>query len=110
MSRHSFATAEGYFNVIDSPTTSILVPYDEEAQKLMLDLNGDLDSRKLGDLLKKSQQFVINVYEHDLKRLDKSGNIYRLLHGNIFALREVAYTQKFGLELDGEGNWSASIL
>jgi CRISPR-associated endonuclease/helicase Cas3 len=108
-SRQSFATAAQYFNVIDNPTTSILVPYNEEAQKLMLDLNGDLDTRKLGDLLKKTQQFVINIYEHELRKLEKSGDIYCLLHGNIFALREVAYTEKFGLEIGGEGNWSISF-
>lgn len=108
-SRQSFATAEQYFYVIDNPTTSILVPYNEEAENLMLELNGDLDTRKLGNLLKKSQQFVINIYEHELKKLEKSGDIYYLLHGNVFALREVAYTEKFGLELDGEGSWSTSF-
>lgn len=105
----SFATAESYFNVIDNPTTSVLVPYNDEAENLMLELNGDLDTRRLGNLLKNAQQFIINIYDHELKKLDKSGDIYSLLHGNIFALREVAYTEKFGLELGGEGNWSTSF-
>lgn len=109
-SRQSFATAESYFNVIDSPTTSILVPYNDEANELMLKLNGNLDSKELGNLLKTAQQFVINIYKHDLKNLEKSGDIYSLLHGNIFALREVAYTYKFGLELSGEGTWTPPIL
>jgi CRISPR-associated endonuclease/helicase Cas3 len=104
--RQSFATAESYFNVIDNPTTSILVPYNDEAESLLLELNGDLDTRKLGELLKKAQQFIINIYDHELKKLEKSGDIYSLLHGNIFALREVSYTDKFGLELGGEGKWS----
>lgn len=108
-SRQSFATAESYFNVIDSPTTSILVPYNEDAVNLMLELNGDLNTRMLGQLLKSAQQFVINIYEHDLKKLEKSGDIYSLLNGNIFALREVAYTDKFGLEPGGEGSWSTSF-
>jgi CRISPR-associated endonuclease/helicase Cas3 len=108
-SRQSFATAEQYFNVIDSPTTSVLVPYNEEARELMLDLNGELDLGQLGSLLKKAQQFVINIYSHELKELDKSGDIYPLMNGNIFALREVAYSRKFGLELDGEGSWTASF-
>lgn len=106
LSTQSFATAEEYFNVIDSPTTSILVPYNEEAVNLMLELNGELDIRELSGLLKKSQQFVINVYERELKKLDQSGVIDPLLHGNIFALKELAYTDKFGLELDGEGSWT----
>ncbi|MEX1031624.1 MAG: CRISPR-associated helicase Cas3' [Paenibacillaceae bacterium] len=106
VNNQSFATAESYFNVIDQPTTSVLAPYNAEAQNLMLELNGDLDTRRLSNLLKKAQQFVINIYDQELRRLDKSGDVYPLLHGNIFALREVAYTEKFGLELGGEGSWT----
>ncbi|MCI0184579.1 CRISPR-associated helicase Cas3' [Sulfoacidibacillus ferrooxidans] len=109
VSRQSFATAEQYFTVIDHITTSILVPYNEEAQNLILELNGDVDIRRLGDLLKKAQQYVVNIYEHELKILEKNGDIYCLLHGNIFALREIAYTEKFGLDMGGEGNWSTTF-
>lgn len=109
ISRQSFATAEQYFNVIDNPTTSILVPYNEEARNIILELNGDLDTRKLAEVLKKAQQYVINIYDRELRKLEKNGDVYSLLHGNVFALREVAYTEKFGLELDGEGNWSTSF-
>jgi CRISPR-associated endonuclease/helicase Cas3 len=108
-SRQSLATAESYFNVIDSPTTSLLVPYNDDAVNLMLELNGDLDIKELGSLLKRAQQYVINIYAYDLKKLEDSGDIYSLLHGNIFALREVAYTDNFGLELAGEGEWGASF-
>jgi CRISPR-associated endonuclease/helicase Cas3 len=109
-SKQSFATAESYFNVIDSPTTSILVPYNEEAVQLILELNGELDVRRLSKLLKQAQQFVINIYQHNMKKLEQSGDIYSLLHGNIFALREVAYTDKFGLELGGEGSWETPFV
>lgn len=106
VSRQSFATAEKYFSVIDSPTTSILVPYNEEAKNLISELNGDLDSKKLSVLLKMAQQFVINIYAHEKDTLDREGNIDFLLNGNIFALKEVAYKDEMGLDLQGEGTWS----
>jgi CRISPR-associated endonuclease/helicase Cas3 len=109
VSRQSFATAEGYFNVIDSPTKDILVPYNEKARNLILELNGDMDTKKLGSLLKTAQQFVISIYEHELRKLEKNGDIYMLLHGKIHALREVAYSEYFGLELEGDGQWSAAF-
>jgi CRISPR-associated endonuclease/helicase Cas3 len=106
VSRQSFATAEKYFNVIDSPTTSVLVPYNEEAKNIILELNGEMNIKELGDLLKKAQQFTVNVFEHELKRLEKEGDIYFLLQGNILALRETAYTKEMGLDSKGEGSWS----
>ncbi|MFD3448249.1 CRISPR-associated helicase Cas3' [Microbacteriaceae bacterium 4G12] len=109
ISRQSFATAEKYFNVIDNHTTSILVPYNEEAKNIIATLNGDLNIKELSDLLKKSQQYVINVYSHELDRLDKENNIDLLLHGNVFALKEVAYTG-IGVDLEGKGSWSPEIV
>ncbi|MBL4951678.1 CRISPR-associated helicase Cas3' [Neobacillus sp. YIM B02564] len=109
ISRQSFATAEQHFHVIDNLTTSVLVPYNEEAKQIIADLNGNLEIRELGDLLKKSQQYVINVYDPELKKLDKEGNIELLLHGNVYALKEPAYTDEMGLDLKGEGSWSLEI-
>ncbi len=109
ISRQSFATAEQHFQVIDNHTTSVLVPYNEEAKQMIADLNGNLDIRELGNLLKKAQQYVINVYDPELKKLDKEGNIDLLLHGNVYALKEPAYTDEMGLDLKGEGSWSLEM-
>ncbi|WP_144463530.1 CRISPR-associated helicase Cas3' [Siminovitchia fortis] len=110
ISRQSFATAEKHFNVIDSPTTSLLVPYNEEANNLISDLNGDLDIKELGEILKKAQQYVVNIYKHELDQLSKDDNIDLLLHGNIFALKETAYREDIGIDLEGEGSWSFEFL
>lgn len=109
ISRQSFATAEQYFQVIDNHTTSILVPYNEEAKQIIADLNGTVDIKELGNLLKKAQQYVINIYDHELKILDKEDNIDLLLQGNVYALKEPAYTDEMGLDIKGEGSWSLEI-
>jgi CRISPR-associated endonuclease/helicase Cas3 len=106
VSRQSFATAEQYFHVIDNPTTSVLVPYNEEARNIIADLNGDLDIKELSNLLKIAQQYVINVYSHEFDQLIKEKNIDLLLYGNVYALKEIAYTDEMGLDLKGEGSWT----
>ncbi|WP_019415299.1 CRISPR-associated helicase/endonuclease Cas3 [Paenisporosarcina sp. TG20] len=107
--RQSFATAEKYFNVIDSPTTSVLAPYNEEAKEIILALNGDMNIKELSGLLKKAQQFTINVFEHELKRLEKEGDVFFLLNGNILTLRDTAYTKEMGLDSKGEGSWTPAF-
>lgn len=109
ISRQSFATAEQYFQVIDNPTTSLLVPYNSEAKEIISDLNGDLDSKKLTSLLKRAQQYVINVYSPEFEKLNKDNNIDLLLNGNVYALKEITYTREMGLDLKGEGSWSLEM-
>lgn len=110
LSRSALATAEKYFEVISQHSTSILVPYNDDARNLILSLNGELDTRELGELLREAQQYMVNVYDHDLKKLDASGDIYPLLHGHVTALREVAYSTEFGVEVGGEGEWALAMI
>lgn len=110
LSRSSFATAEQYFEVIDNAAASVLVPYNEDARMLIADLNGELDSRKLGDLLRKAQQFVVNIYDQEKRKLVQNEALYPLLNGHVLALREFAYSDEFGIETGGEGEWDVALI
>lgn len=110
LSRQSFATVEQHFRVIDQPTTSVLVPFNAEAREIIADLNGELDSGQLTSLLKKAQQYVINIYKYEFDQLDQDQNIDVLLHGNVYALSEVAYSEETGLDLDGESDMSFEMI
>ncbi|MDF2925142.1 MAG: hypothetical protein K0R57_4056 [Paenibacillaceae bacterium] len=103
VSRSSFATAEQYFEVIANKTVSVLVPYDSPAREMLLDLNGELEPEELSRLLRKAQQYVVNVYEPDKMKLEREGIIFPLLHGHVWALREDAYSQDFGIDPQREG-------
>lgn len=103
--RASLATAERYFEVIQNNSTSILVPYNAEAKEILIQLNGAVAPDDLSVLLRRSQQFVVNVYDHTLRALDRVGAVYQLLHGQVFALRENAYTADFGVEPQGNAIW-----
>ncbi|WP_019153453.1 CRISPR-associated helicase/endonuclease Cas3 [Robertmurraya massiliosenegalensis] len=109
ISRQSFAIAEQYFQVIDSPTTSVLVPYNFEAREIISKLNGEVDSNELSSILKRAQQYIINVYSPELEELSKAKNIDLLFHGSVYALKEVAYSEAMGLDPKGNGIWSLEM-
>lgn len=106
----AMATAERYFEAISNRAMAVLVPYNADADKLIADLNGELDITRLGELLQKSQQYVVNIYDHDKRKLEKSGDMYPLLHGQVWALRPTAYSATFGVDAEGEGMWHGGII
>ncbi|WP_429948693.1 CRISPR-associated helicase Cas3' [Enterococcus sp. AZ101] len=99
--RSSPKTVGKYFQVIDSPTTSVLVPY-KKGNDLIADLNGELRPEEYAPTLKKAQQYMVTVFQHELMELQKTGSIYPLLNGDILALTSNAYDLKFGIDLEAE--------
>ncbi|WP_433922694.1 CRISPR-associated helicase Cas3' [Paenibacillus taichungensis] len=110
VNHYAIATAEKYFEAILTNATAVLVPYGEEGKELIIDLNGKLEPSELGDLLRKAQQYTVNIYDHELRTLEKSGDLYPLLHGHVLALREPAYSEDFGVESKGEGAWATMMI
>lgn len=102
VSRPAFATVEQHFEVIANQTTSVLVPYDEAAKELLLDLNGELEPEKLSRLLKQAQQYVVNLFDRERIQLEKDGAVYPLLHGHVKALRENSYSEEYGVDPSGQ--------
>ncbi|MHC1718390.1 MAG: hypothetical protein AB9883_07015 [Acidaminococcaceae bacterium] len=99
----SFKTVSKYFHVIDSPTTSVLVPYDEEGEGLIADLNGELSSEELTVILKRAQQYSVNLYDYQKKELGGQGLIYSPNNNEyVFILLPNAYSKVFGVDLTGE--------
>lgn len=110
LNRASFATAELYFEAISNSATSVVVPYNEEAESLIAALNGELDARELGSLLRRLQPYIVNVYDQELKKLDSTGYVQPLLHGHVLALLKPAYSGQFGVDAEGEAEWEEAIL
>lgn len=105
LSRPSFATVERHFEVIADSSTSVLVPFNDAAKEILLRLNGELEPDRLGELLRQSQQYVVSLYDHDVRTLDRNGDIYPLLHGHVLALQDTAYSKRFGVDTAGSGEW-----
>lgn len=102
--RAMYKTVESNFKVIEAPTTAVLVPYGE-GEALISKLNEDIrDYDQLNHYLKKAQQFSVNVYHHTLQSLAEEDLLVSLYNDSIYALKDGAYDDDYGLELEGEGN------
>ena len=73
LNHYAIATAEKYFEAISNHATAVIVPYGEQGKNLILDLNGELEPNELGDLLRKAQQYTVNIYDQELRKLEKMG-------------------------------------
>ncbi|MGG2196389.1 CRISPR-associated helicase Cas3' [Paenibacillus sp.] len=99
---NSYRTAAENFHVIDDHTTSVIVPYDDEGKDIIARLNGNESIEDLSRLLRKAQQYTINLFHYEREQLAQNGGLVSLLDGKIFALKESAYNKEFGLDLDND--------
>lgn len=97
----SLRTAAKEFYVIRD-TTSILVPYGY-GKEIIADLGSSQTIDDLGQLLKKAQQYSVNIYEQEKKRLEQENLLIPYLDGLILTINEAAYSDEFGLDLGGKG-------
>lgn len=110
LNHYAIATAEKYFEAISNNATAVIVPYGHKGKRLILDLNGELEPNELGDLLREAQQYTVNIYDQELRQLEKNGDVIHLPHGHVLALREPAYSEHFGVEPKGEGTWDMAVI
>ncbi|OLN22433.1 CRISPR-associated helicase/endonuclease Cas3 [Domibacillus antri] len=100
---NSYATAADYFQVIDQRTDTVLVPYGE-GQKLIAELSGDQSIEDYGRLMRKAQQFSVNIYAYEKQQLIQEDGLVSLMNGTIWALREGAYDKKYGLNINNSSS------
>lgn len=99
--RSSPKTVGKYFQVIDSPTTTVLVPY-ETGIELIAKLNGNMKLEEYGYIMKKAQQYMVNLFQYEVSELQKNGAVYPLLNGEVLAVTENAYDQYFGVDMNAK--------
>src|SRR5699024_9066703 len=76
--RTMYKKIKSHFQVIEAPTTAILVPY-EEGKELIQRLNEDFDDYdELNFYIQKAQQYSVNVYHHTLLYLADEGLLVSL--------------------------------
>lgn len=97
--KQAFKTAGERFAVIDNNTTGVLVPYGEGAN-MILKINGNCSLSKLKEYIKKSQQYSVNLYEDDIRKI--GSGIFRLKNGGVLALREEFYDKDLGVVTEGK--------
>lgn len=98
---NSYKTAAEHFQVIDNNTTSVIVPYGK-GKDIIAELNSNNSIEDLTQLLRKAQQYTINLLEFEKRLIDKNNGIVSYLDGKVFALKEGAYNHEFGLNIEND--------
>jgi CRISPR-associated endonuclease/helicase Cas3 len=100
--RQAFQKAADAFEVIDPGTRGVIVPYSPEGKALIGELCGAFDLRKRFKLLKRAQQFTVNVFPHVLNELQRTHAVHEVQEGSgILHLDERWYSNDFGLNIEG---------
>lgn len=95
--RQSFMTAAKAFKAIDAPTQGVIVPYGE-GRELINDLSAAYEVEKQYDLLRRAQQFTVNVFSYELEKLQDAGAVHPVQEGTqILHLDPRYYSAEFGL-------------
>ncbi|MEC2351074.1 helicase-related protein, partial [Bacillus toyonensis] len=105
---NSYRTAAEHFNVIDNLTSSVIAPY-EEGKDIIAELNGSNSIEDLGRLLRKAQQYTVNLFNYEKEQLIKNNGLVYYLDGKILALKESAYSEEYGLNTHNESDFKTTI-
>ncbi len=98
----AFRTAGDKFKPIDDNTVGVIVPYNDEAERIIETFRGKTSISQALELQRKAQQYTVNVYEYVLRKLIANKSVNPLKQDdNVFAyeLEKGCYNDKTGLEV-----------
>ena len=96
--RQAFMTAARAFRAIDAPTKGVIMPFGVEGRELVAQLCGAFKPELEFDLLRRAQQFSVNVFPQVFDALQRADAISEISEGiGIYHLRPEYYSEKFGL-------------
>lgn len=99
--RQSFMAAGQIFKSIDAPTQSVIVQYGEEGKAIINDLCGSFDAELQFALLRKAQQFSVNLFPHEFRKLSEQGALLPVQDETaIFYLDSKYYGDQFGISME----------
>ena len=103
--RQSFMTAARAFKAIDAPTRGVLVPYGEEGKALVADLCAAYAPDREFELLRRAQQYSVNVLPYQLDALIKAKAVREAQEGTgiLYLADSRYYNEAFGLSDSPEG-------
>ena len=99
----SFSTAFNHFKSIDSSTRGIIVPYNE-GKELINSLVSSNHEKQISQLLRKAQNYSINLFQFHFNKLFNEGKIFEIQEGlDIYYLANGNFDETIGL-CDGTNN------
>lgn len=104
--KQSFMTAGNIFQVIDAPTQPVIVPY-KQGKEIIAELCAAFDPAKDYALLKRAQQYSVNVFPNVWKKLSENDAVIPIQPGlDIYFLDERHYSDDFGVSTEEVGTLS----
>ena len=93
--------------MIDNNTIDIIVPYNEEASRIIEALNGETTISQALELQRKAQQYIVNVYDYTFKKLAENDALNEIKVRRdekvyIYALKKEFYKNATGLSTEGK--------
>lgn len=104
----AFKTAGELFEMIDAPTDSVIVPYNEEAKDLIARLRSETSNYEIIKVLRQTQKYAVGLSERMKKKL-KEEKALELLSCGVWVLAEGYYDQNAGIILKRKVNESTDI-
>jgi CRISPR-associated endonuclease/helicase Cas3 len=97
--RQAFMTAANIFETIDAPTQSVVAPYGDDGKALIADLHAAFKLETDFDLLRRAQQYTVNVFPQVLEKLHAAKALAVAEEGKlrILCLDPCYYSPQFGL-------------
>ena len=91
-------TAAKAFQAIDAPTQGVIVPYGIQGREIVNELCAVPELEQQYELLRRAQQFTVNVFPNVLKKLIESDALNEVQEDSgIYYLNERYYSEEFGL-------------
>jgi CRISPR-associated endonuclease/helicase Cas3 len=96
--RQSFMTAADAFEAIEAPTQGVIVPYSRAGEDMIAELCSTFEIKKQFSLLKRAQQFTVNVFPNVMRTLQQARALHEVQEGTgILYLDKRFYSGEFGL-------------
>lgn len=100
---HAFHDAGRAFEVIDAHAEAVLVPYGAGKELALAFDTKNEDKRLFYRNMKRAQQYMVNLFSYEIKRLSAMGAARRTESG-VIVLREEYYSEAFGVQLEEQQN------
>lgn len=103
--RQSFMSAARAFKAIDAPTRGVIVPHAEVGKALIAELCAAYMPDKEFELLRRAQQYSVNVLPHQLEALSRANAVHEIQDGTgiLYLADPRYYSEEFGLSDTPEG-------
>ncbi|KSV18986.1 CRISPR-associated protein [Dehalococcoides mccartyi] len=99
----AFRTGGENFRVIDSPTKGVITACNPDAESIINKLCSLGDMVQLGGLLRKSQQYAVNLFEYEFEKLAELGALHETQpESGVFYLERSYYDSEIGISTEPE--------